>query len=53
MICGGLRWRSTLKAALGRGHTFGTKTAISIPDEVFVEAERLARLYRKRVSKFA
>ena len=30
--------------ATGRGiHTFGMKVAVSIPDEVFAEAERLAR----------
>lgn len=28
------------------GYTFGMKTAISIPDVLFREAERLARLFR-------
>ena len=32
-----------LPAVYARGYTFGMKTAISIPDEVFAEADRLAR----------
>ena len=33
------------------GYTFGMKTAISIPDDVFVEAERLARRLKKSRSQ--
>jgi metal-responsive CopG/Arc/MetJ family transcriptional regulator len=33
------------------GCTYGMKTAVSIPDDVFEEAERLARLRRKSRSK--
>ena len=33
------------------GYTFGMKTAISIPDEVFQEAERFARRTRKSRSQ--
>src|SRR5262249_32584314 len=34
---------SILRRALGYGYTPGMKTAVSIPDEVFEGAERLAR----------
>lgn len=33
------------------GYTFGMKTAVSIPDEVFRQAERLARRVRKSRSQ--
>jgi len=47
--------RSTgLDAALIRGHTFGMKTAVSIPDDVFEDAERLAsRLHTSRSKLYA
>jgi len=43
------------------GYTFGMKTAVSIPDDVFEEAERLAarlqtsrsRLYARALAEFA
>jgi metal-responsive CopG/Arc/MetJ family transcriptional regulator len=34
-----------------RGHTFGMKTAVSIPNELFDMAERLARRTRKSRSR--
>jgi len=34
-----------------RGHTFGMKTAVSIPNELFDVAERLARRTRKSRSR--
>jgi predicted transcriptional regulator len=40
-----LAWR------LPYGHTFGMKTAVSIPDEVFEGAERLARRTKKSRSR--
>jgi len=40
-----------LKDFRRRGYTFGMKTAISIPDEVFAGAERLARRQRKSRSQ--
>jgi len=33
------------------GHTTGMKTAISIPDDVFADAERLARALKKSRSQ--
>jgi len=33
------------------GHTLGMKTAISLPDEIFEEAERLARRLKKSRSE--
>lgn len=33
------------------GHTFGMKTAVSIPDQVFQDAERLARRAKKSRSQ--
>ncbi len=33
------------------GHTNGMKVAVSIPDEIFVEAEALAKRVSDRVSK--
>ncbi len=33
------------------GHTFGMKTAISIPDDIFEEAERLARRTKRSRSQ--
>jgi metal-responsive CopG/Arc/MetJ family transcriptional regulator len=33
------------------GYTFGMKTAISIPDEVYAEAERLTRRLKKSRSQ--
>ena len=38
-----------LALSTSRGYTFGMKTAISLPDEVFEEAERLAS--RLKVSR--
>jgi predicted transcriptional regulator len=35
----------------GRGYTIGMKTAISIPDGIFKEAERLARKLKKSRSQ--
>jgi predicted transcriptional regulator len=35
----------------GRGYTFGMKTAVSIPNELFDMAERLARRTRKSRSR--
>lgn len=32
-----------MRKGVPRGYTFGMKTAISIPDDVFSEAEKLAR----------
>ena len=40
-----------LPAAISVGYTFGMKTAISIPDEVFKDAERYARHTRKSRSE--
>jgi len=34
-----------------RGHTNGMKTAISIPDDIFADAERLAKRTRKSRSR--
>jgi metal-responsive CopG/Arc/MetJ family transcriptional regulator len=36
---------------IGRGHTFGMKTAVSIPDDVFKNADRLARRMKKSRSE--
>ena len=49
------RGRSTgLDAASCGGHTFGMKTAVSIPDDVFEDAERLAsRLQTSRSKLYA
>jgi predicted transcriptional regulator len=53
--------RSTvLDAALTDGQTFGMKTAVSIPDDVFQDAERLAsklqtsrsKLYARALAEF-
>lgn len=33
------------------GYTFGMKTAVSIPDDMFAEAERLARALKKSRSQ--
>lgn len=35
----------------GCGYTFGMKTAVSIPDEVFAKAERLARRSKRSRSQ--
>lgn len=40
-----------LFAALAPGYTPGMKTAISVPDEVFEEAERLARRTKRSRSE--
>ena len=40
-----------LRGAEFLGYTFGMKTAISIPDAVFAEAERLARRLKKSRSE--
>ena len=53
------RSRSTSKSPVARsfgwlpplGYTFGMKTAVSIPDQVFEEAERLARRLKKSRSE--
>lgn len=49
------RERSTsLDSRLLSGHTFGMKTAVSIPDDVFKDAERLAsRLQTSRSKLYA
>jgi hypothetical protein len=39
--------RDGLESHLFRGYTPGMKTAVSIPDQVFEQAERLARRTRK------
>jgi len=36
---------------IGHGYTFGMKTAISLPDAVFRDAERLAKRLKKSRSK--
>lgn len=49
-----------MRQRLAPGYTFGMKTAISLPDDVFSEAERLARrlgksrseLYREAVAEY-
>jgi predicted transcriptional regulator len=41
----------SLATASVRGYTFGMKTAISIPDKVFAEAERLSRRLKKSRSQ--
>ena len=43
--------QSEAGAALSWGYTIGMKTAISIPDDVFKGAERLARRTRKSRSQ--
>jgi hypothetical protein len=35
----------------GSGYTFGMKTAVSVPDDVFAKAERLARRMKKSRSE--
>jgi len=40
-----------LRVIASHGYTFGMKTAISIPDEVYAGAERLARRLRKSRSQ--
>ena len=40
-----------LATAVSHGYTFGMKTAISIPDKVFAEAERLSRRLKKSRSQ--
>jgi predicted transcriptional regulator len=40
-----------LATALAPGYTFGMKTAISIPDKVYAEAERLSRRLKKSRSQ--
>jgi predicted transcriptional regulator len=35
----------------GTGYTFGMKTAVSVPDDVFAKAERLARRMKKSRSE--
>ena len=48
-----LEWgtRSCLANRRKRGYTFGMKTAVSIPNELFDVAERLARRTRKSRSR--
>jgi hypothetical protein len=47
----GIEWILTAQCGLGasppQGYTIGMKTAVSIPDQVFEQAERLARRTRK------
>ena len=38
-------------AVFATGYTFGMKTAVSIPDEVFTKAERLARRSKRSRSE--
>lgn len=45
------RSSSYLAPAQSRGYTFGMKTAISIPDKVFADAERLSRRLKKSRSQ--
>ena len=40
-----------LATVVAHGYTFGMKTAISIPDKVFAEAERLSRRLKKSRSQ--
>ena len=40
-----------LSTVVLHGYTFGMKTAISIPDKVFAEAERLSRRLKKSRSQ--
>jgi predicted transcriptional regulator len=50
----GLEWiarRLCLANRRKRGYTFGMKTAVSIPNELFAMAERLARRSRKSRSR--
>lgn len=47
-----VRWpRPALEARCVRGYTPGMKTAVSIPDDVFARAERLARRARRSRSE--
>src|SRR5580658_10441954 len=52
-----IEWYRVREIVLGlanrrnRGHTFGMKTAVSIPNELFDMAERLARRTRKSRSR--
>lgn len=43
--------RSVLEATFGHGYTFGMKTAVSIPDDIFEKVERLARRARRSRSE--
>ena len=45
------RLPSRLECAFPLGYTPGMKTAVSIPDEVFAKAERLARRMKKSRSE--
>jgi hypothetical protein len=45
------RQQESLLHFAAQGYTFGMKTAVSIPDEVFDEAERLARSLKKSRSE--
>jgi predicted transcriptional regulator len=47
----GPRMGSPLDEVAFKGYTFGMKTAISLPERVFREAERFARRVRKTRSK--
>jgi predicted transcriptional regulator len=44
-------WRVAVARRQVTGYTFGMKTAISIPDKVYVEAERLSRRLKKSRSQ--
>lgn len=46
-----IRWTPAAAVDLRHGYTKGMKTAVSIPDDVFLGAERLARRIRKSRSK--
>ena len=43
--------KSNLPAQRDCGYTFGMKTAVSLPDEIFREAERLAQRLKKSRSQ--
>jgi predicted transcriptional regulator len=51
MIDQAVRRRLRLAHRCKRGYTFGMKTAVSIPNELFDMAERLARRTRKSRSR--
>ena len=43
--------RRRLRGTVARGYTPGMKTAVSIPDDIFAQAERLARRAKKSRSQ--
>ena len=44
-------WLTSLRAVVPVGYTLGMKTAISVPDRIFAEAERLSRRLKKSRSQ--